>query len=85
MTLFSYYFGLNENFNVSTLKYIPTGLPTPNFSPDLSLIHLIVKDALLISTIAISISLSLAAMFSRRNRYKINPQQVSNNFFAFFF
>lgn len=76
MTYVSYGLDLNQNYNVSILQSIPTGLPTPSLSPNLSLIHLIFKDALLISTIAISVSISLAALFSRRNNYKIDPHQV---------
>lgn len=75
MTGISYSFDLSQNFNISILKTIPTGLPAADFNPDLSLMHLLLKDAFLIAIISISISISLAALFSRKNNYKIDPTQ----------
>ncbi|CAF0735662.1 unnamed protein product [Brachionus calyciflorus] len=75
MTTVSFGLGLNQNYNVSILKNIPTGFPAPSFNADLSLMHLLIKDAFMISTVAISVSISLAALFSRRNNYKFDAHQ----------
>ena len=76
MTSVSYGLGLNQNYNVSILKTIPTGFPAPSFNADIKFVPMLLKDAFMISTVAISVSISLAALFSRRNNYKIDPHQV---------
>lgn len=83
MTSMSYFLDLSQNYKIDILENIPTGFPVPKFDPNFSLICKLIEDAFFLAMIATSLNLSLASLFSRRNRYKINPRQVSqiNSFF----
>ena len=50
-------------------------------APDIRFFPSLIKDALVISLIAFSISISLAALFSRKNKYRIDSTQVKQLFF----
>lgn len=45
--------------------------------PDVTLWPTMLKDAILIALITYSISISLATLFARKNKYKVDPTQVN--------
>jgi solute carrier family 26, other len=53
--------------------------PTPTL-PDYTLFSYLLKDAIIISVIALSISMSLSTLFARKNKYKIDSTQVNMNY-----
>ena len=87
VTVASYFLNFSKNFGISVVKTIPTGLPIP-FVPNVNLWGELVKDAIIISIIAFSINVSLATLFARKNKYKIDSTQVNlkiNKFVDIFF
>jgi solute carrier family 26 protein len=76
LTVASHFFDFNQKLKISIVGDIPTGLPVPKM-PELTFWPDILKDALVIAVIGFSINVSLATLFARKNKYKIEPNQVS--------
>uniref|UniRef100_A0AC35FFD7 STAS domain-containing protein n=1 Tax=Panagrolaimus sp. PS1159 TaxID=55785 RepID=A0AC35FFD7_9BILA len=79
----------NPNFNVKIVQKIPTGLPTPHLPRLYELPELFV-DALSIAVVVVAVHISLAKMFAKKLRYKVDPGQelyalgLSSSLSAFF-
>uniref|UniRef100_A0A914YXR8 SLC26A/SulP transporter domain-containing protein n=1 Tax=Panagrolaimus superbus TaxID=310955 RepID=A0A914YXR8_9BILA len=88
-TLISGIFHLNPNFNVKIVEKIPTGLPTPHI-PKISEMPELFFDALSIAVVVVAVHISLAKMFAKKLRYKVDPGQelyalgLSSSLSAFF-
>ncbi|XP_035209701.1 solute carrier family 26 member 6-like, partial [Stegodyphus dumicola] len=88
-TTASYFGKFHENYAVSIMKDIPTGLPPP-VAPRFDILHLLVTDSFAIAIVAFAISLSMAKLLSKKNKYSIRPNQelvalgCANVFSSFF-
>lgn len=74
-TLSSKFLNLNTNHTVKIVGYIAKGLPTPAL-PDLSNMSSFISDIFITAIIAFSICVSLAKIFSKKNGYSIDANQV---------
>uniref|UniRef100_A0A8D8M1I0 Sulfate transporter n=1 Tax=Cacopsylla melanoneura TaxID=428564 RepID=A0A8D8M1I0_9HEMI len=88
-TLASSKFGLKENFGISVVGHIPTGLPVPE-APPMWLVPKLILDGLVIAIIAFSINISMASILAKKMNYKVNSNQELlasgfSNIFASFF
>lgn len=75
-TVASYLGHLHEKFGVSVVGKIERGLPPPTF-PSLNNINELFVPAITIAAVSLSISISIAKMFSRKHGYKVSSNQVS--------
>ncbi|CAG9767761.1 unnamed protein product [Ceutorhynchus assimilis] len=88
-TAVTYFSGINISHNVTTVGYIPTGLPEPAL-PVFSLIPQIWLDALVITMVSYTITMSMALIFARKRMYEVDSNQellamgLSNCFGSFF-
>lgn len=88
-TLVSKYGRLKENFGVSLVGHIPTGLPVPEIPP-VNLLSDIAMDAFTITMVTYTISMSMALIFASKDKYEIEANQellalgASNVFGSFF-
>ncbi|XP_054280791.1 prestin-like isoform X2 [Macrosteles quadrilineatus] len=73
-TFVSYYFNLQDTYNLSTIGLIPTGLPTPAMPP-VRLILDVGIDGLVIAIVAFSINISMATLFAKKEHYKVDANQ----------
>lgn len=85
----SYFLDLEVNHDVHIVKTVPTGLPEP-VVPIFALIPDILVDCFVIAVVGISMSLSLAAIFSKKAGYDVDQNQEliaygASNVFASFF
>lgn len=88
-TTASYFGKFNQNFNVSIMKEIPTGLPEP-IPPRFDIITMFIGDSFAIAMVAFAVSLSMAKLLSKKHKYVIRPNQEllalgCANVFASFF
>ncbi|KAL1460017.1 hypothetical protein WDU94_011958 [Cyamophila willieti] len=88
-TLASSKFGLKENFGISVVGHIPTGLPVPE-APPMWLVPKLILDGLIIAIIAFSINISMASILAKKMNYKVDSNQELlasgfSNIFASFF
>ncbi|VDP11911.1 unnamed protein product [Soboliphyme baturini] len=67
-------FSLNQHYGVAVVGPIPVGLPEPTV-PKISLFSSLFFDAVIISIVIYSVSLSLARTFSEKHSYEIDPSQ----------
>ncbi|CAB3220322.1 unnamed protein product [Arctia plantaginis] len=88
-TLISKYAMLHENYNMTLIGHIPTGLPLPQVPP-LDLMGYLVVDAFMLTMVTYSITLSMGLIFAVKEKYEIDANQellamgASNLFGAFF-
>lgn len=85
----SYFLDLETNHDVHIVKTVPTGLPDP-VVPVFSLMPDLLIDCFVIAVVGISMSLSLAAIFSKKDGYDVDQNQElmaygASNMFASFF
>lgn len=73
-TLASRYLNLAEAFGVDTIKYIPTGFPSPRM-PNFSIMSNLLPDAFFVALVSYSITVSMALIFSKKENYKIDFNQ----------
>lgn len=76
-TVVSHLAHLHAEFNVSVVGKIERGLPPPSL-PSLSTINQLIVPAMATAAVALSISISMAKMFSRKHGYKVSSNQVSD-------
>lgn len=88
-TVISYLSKFSERFHVDVIGNIPAGLPGPTIPP-LFLIKDMILQSIITAIIAFAINFSLADLFSKMHRYKINITQElfaygATNIFSGFF
>ncbi|VDN07574.1 unnamed protein product [Thelazia callipaeda] len=74
VTIFSVQMDLKENYRISTVDYIPQGIPKPAI-PKFDLMPYLLKDAFAIAIISYMFVISMAKLFAKKKRYKIDPTQ----------
>ena len=74
MTALSKSLDFESKFNVSIVKHIPQGIPPPE-APDFRLIPYIWIDALTLSIICYMFLISMAKLFAKKHRYKVDDNQ----------
>ncbi|XP_023932100.1 sulfate transporter-like isoform X2 [Lingula anatina] len=88
-TLVSYLAKLHENFNVTVVGHIPTGIPAPKVPPTEHMGALI-GDSFAVAIVAFSISVSMGKLLARKHDYEVTPNQelvaygLMNIFSSFF-
>ncbi|XP_052739146.1 prestin isoform X2 [Bicyclus anynana] len=88
-TLASTFGHLKENYGISLVGTIPTGLPDANVPP-IELMPQIALDAFTITMVTYTISMSMALIFAAKDKYEIDANQellalgASNVFGSFF-
>ncbi|XP_014668688.1 PREDICTED: sulfate anion transporter 1-like [Priapulus caudatus] len=73
-TAMAYVFDLNENFGLSIVGDIPTGLPAPTLPPP-ALYQRVFSDAITIAVVAFVITVSMAKIFAKKHGYTIDATQ----------
>ncbi|KAJ8913640.1 hypothetical protein NQ315_007357 [Exocentrus adspersus] len=88
-TTISYFLHLNQEYGISVVGHIPTGLPVPAL-PAFQLIPQIFLDALVITMVSYTITMSMALIFARKQMYEVDSNQellalgLSNTVGSFF-
>ncbi|XP_067095217.1 prestin-like [Osmerus mordax] len=88
-TIISYYTKLKEQYHISVVGEIPSGMNAP-VVPDLSLFPDLIGDALAIAVVGYAIVISLGKTFGLKHGYKVDSNQelvalgVSNSVGGFF-
>lgn len=70
----SWYWQFNDTYNIRIVGHIPTGLPAPKLPP-VELIPYALQDAVTIALISFAMNLSLAQVYAKRFRYKMDSNQ----------
>ncbi|XP_054163080.1 prestin-like isoform X2 [Oppia nitens] len=88
-TLFSWLMDLHKTQSVDIMGDIPKGLPEPRI-PRLDILSSLIIDSLVIAIVAFAVSLSLAKIFAKKHKYRIDANQElialgSANIFASLF
>lgn len=73
-TLVSRFADLKGSYNLNLVGNIPTGFPEPKLPP-LSLFPLIAVDALVITMVTYTISMSMALIFASKEKYEVDANQ----------
>lgn len=73
-TLASQYGLLNEDYGVSVVGHIPTGIPNPEL-PKLSLVPSILVDGFTIALVSYTITLSMGLIFAQKLQYEVDANQ----------
>lgn len=73
-TLVSKYMKLVENYHIDTIKTVPLGLPEPGL-PNFSLLQHLIPDAIVIAVVSYTVTVSMALMFAKKEKYKIDFNQ----------
>uniref|UniRef100_A0A1I8EGD4 STAS domain-containing protein n=1 Tax=Wuchereria bancrofti TaxID=6293 RepID=A0A1I8EGD4_WUCBA len=74
VTIFSVFMDLKSNYGVKVVDYIPQGIPTPSL-PNFDLVPYLLNDAFAIAIISYMFVVSMAKLFAKKRRYKIDPTQ----------
>ncbi|CAF1544697.1 unnamed protein product, partial [Adineta steineri] len=73
-TVLSHFVRLDSKYDISVVGEIKRGLPSPVF-PSLNSIDKLIVPAITIAAVSLSISISMAKMFSRKHGYKVSSNQ----------
>uniref|UniRef100_A0A667XQD2 Solute carrier family 26 member 6, like 1 n=1 Tax=Myripristis murdjan TaxID=586833 RepID=A0A667XQD2_9TELE len=73
-TLISSYASLNNNYTISVVGEIPSGLSPPKI-PDVSLFGEVIGDAFALAIVGYAISISLGKTFALKHGYKVDSNQ----------
>ncbi|CAF4387134.1 unnamed protein product, partial [Adineta steineri] len=73
-TVVSHFVRLDSKYGISVVGEIKRGLPSPVF-PSLNNIDKLIVPAITIAAVSLSISISMAKMFSRKHGYKVSSNQ----------
>jgi len=73
----SHFTKLHTKHGISVIGEIKRGLPPP-ILPSLNNINQLIVPAITIAAVSLSISISMAKMFSRKHDYKVSSNQVCN-------
>uniref|UniRef100_A0AC34PUR6 STAS domain-containing protein n=1 Tax=Panagrolaimus sp. JU765 TaxID=591449 RepID=A0AC34PUR6_9BILA len=74
MTVFSKLFNFNADLNISVVSHIPQGVPPPEF-PEFRLIPYLWMDALTLAVICYMFLVSMAKLFAKKHKYKLDDNQ----------
>ncbi|KAL0266828.1 UNVERIFIED_CONTAM: hypothetical protein PYX00_009270 [Menopon gallinae] len=72
--MLSYFLKLNEKYGVQIVAHVPKGLPTPKL-PDVSVFTKLIIPCFPIAVVAVSINLSLAKIFAKKDGSTIESKQ----------
>ncbi|KAI6185744.1 Sulfate permease [Aphelenchoides besseyi] len=67
-------FRLHDDYGVAVVNHVPQGLPVPEM-PALSILPVIWADVLSISVICFMFAFSMAKLFAKKHRYKVDANQ----------
>lgn len=70
----SWYWQFESVYGIHIVGHVPTGLPSPTI-PRLDLAPLIIEDAFTIALVSFAMNFSLASVYARRFKYKLDPNQ----------
>ncbi len=73
--MISHFTQLHKKHGVSVVGDIKRGLPPPNL-PSFDNLNQLIVPAMTIAAVSLSISISMAKMFSRKHGYKVSANQV---------
>lgn len=73
-TLASHLLQLGPRHAVQLVGHIPLGIPTPELPP-VSLVGSVAVDALAISLVSYSVTISMAMILSKKQNYRVRPNQ----------
>uniref|UniRef100_A0AC34RAY1 SLC26A/SulP transporter domain-containing protein n=1 Tax=Panagrolaimus sp. JU765 TaxID=591449 RepID=A0AC34RAY1_9BILA len=73
-TVLSNLMEFHDKHNVAVVGKIPTGFPLPSL-PKLDKLHLMFPDAIVIAVVIYAVSFSVAKLFAKKHKYKLNPAQ----------
>ncbi len=74
-TIISHFKKLHLKYGVSVVGEIKRGLPPPTL-PSLNHLDQLIVPAITIAAVSLSISISMAKVFSRKHGYKVSSNQV---------
>uniref|UniRef100_A0A0R3RQQ9 STAS domain-containing protein n=1 Tax=Elaeophora elaphi TaxID=1147741 RepID=A0A0R3RQQ9_9BILA len=74
VTIFSAFMDVKNKYDVKIVDFIPQGIPTPSL-PKFDLIPYLLNDAFAIAIISYMFVISMAKLFAKKRRYKIDPTQ----------
>lgn len=72
--LASWYWKFYEQLDIKIIGQVPTGLPAPQV-PRLDLIPYLTEDAITVALVSFAMNLSLAQVYAKKYKYKIEPNQ----------
>ena len=72
----THFANLHTEYGLAIVGEIPNGMPGLKI-PDFSMFFDLFQDALIIAVVAFATSVSVADMFARKHKYKIDPNKVS--------
>lgn len=78
-TVISHLTNLHKSYGIAVVGEIKRGLP-PFISPSLNHIDQLVVPAITTAAVSLSISISMAKMFSRKHGYKVSSNQVCRKY-----
>jgi len=74
-TIISHFTHLHSQYGISVVGEIKRGLPPPVL-PSFNHLNLLIVPAITIAAVSLSISISMAKMFSQKHGYKVSSNQV---------
>jgi MFS superfamily sulfate permease-like transporter len=74
-TIISHFTHLHSQYGISVVGEIKRGLPLPVL-PSFNHLNLLIVPAITIAAVSLSISISMAKMFSQKHGYKVSSNQV---------
>lgn len=74
VTFSSWYWQFKANYNIRIVGRVPTGMPAP-YTPRLDLVPLVLQDSLTIALVSFAMNFSLAQVYARKYRYKLDSNQ----------
>uniref|UniRef100_F1KXQ4 Sulfate permease family protein 3 n=1 Tax=Ascaris suum TaxID=6253 RepID=F1KXQ4_ASCSU len=73
-TIFSVVMNLKSEYHVKVVDYIPQGVPMPSM-PRIDLLRYMIGDCIAIGIVSYMFVISMAKLFAKKRRYKIDPGQ----------
>lgn len=73
-TAASYFLDLNGHYSVNLVGSIPLGLPLPKM-PSTSLLWTVVFDAIPVTIVSYSVTISMAMILAKKQNYEVRPNQ----------
>uniref|UniRef100_A0A915BYJ3 STAS domain-containing protein n=1 Tax=Parascaris univalens TaxID=6257 RepID=A0A915BYJ3_PARUN len=73
-TVFSVVMNLKTEYHVKVVDYIPQGVPMPSM-PRIDLLRYMIGDCIAVGIVSYMFVISMAKLFAKKRRYKIDPGQ----------